>query len=89
MQSMTNSEGLSLVLPAFMALTLMEKDRYPNIVEVGDIDSEIGDTMERLGYDELSPELYKAFIQTGAVDELAPGERKEINAKVVADFLRS
>jgi hypothetical protein len=72
METVTPQEALGIALPALIVSKLLETGKCPDILDVRALSPELADSMQELGYDELTAELMRAFLRTGDVKELDP-----------------
>ncbi|MHA2070048.1 MAG: hypothetical protein ACXABY_37255 [Candidatus Thorarchaeota archaeon] len=88
MQSISQAEELSLVLPALMAYTLMEKGRYPGILELKYVSSDMAEAVSDLGYEEFTPSLLKAFKRRGDVKDVSVDDLRYLDGSATTNFLQ-
>lgn len=87
MKTVERKQELSILLPALIVNNLLETGKPPDIVEVRAVSPEIADEMEELGYSELTPDLFHAFMRTEAVEKLDPDQLVDLRGAAVSKFV--
>jgi hypothetical protein len=85
---MTGKERTAVNLSVLITTTNMEKDRNPSILEVKQCAPRIAALMQQLGYEELSAELFRAFLKTGKAKQFDRNNLTHLNdqqLKVLAE----
>jgi hypothetical protein len=72
METASHQEELGIALPALIVSKLLETGKGPDILDVRAVSPELADSMQELGYDELTADLMRAFLRTGDVKKLDP-----------------
>jgi len=79
-------QELGLVLPALIAHNLLATGKHPDIVKVRAVSPEIADKMESLGYDELTADLFRAFLRSGDLEKVDDERLVDLRGPAVIAF---
>jgi len=74
--TLSEKESRGLLLLSLIVETKMVKQKHPSIVDVEQRSPDIAKRMKTLGYEELSPDLLRAFIRSGEVPPLENDDLK-------------